>query len=310
MNDRTIAVYDIGGTKTTVAVLQGREIVAKHTFPSDNGDFYQHLRRCSDVLLQIRGDLRPEALGVNVPGMADPDRGVLLYAPFAGWRNLPVIEPLREMTGIDVVAVENDVNACAVGEGYFGCDDCQNYLWLTVSTGCGGGLVVDGKVLAGSAFCAGEIGHVKVEYDHPRLCPCGQYGCLEAHASGTAMGKQLQEAALQDSILANRIGDKPFTAQTLCELAYAGDNTALTIVEQCATWLGRGIAAACNLVNPQKVYIGGGVSRSLDLFLPTMQKVLKANAIGNCANAEICATALGYEAAVYGAAAVAAGKLK
>ncbi len=305
-----VAVFDIGGTKTIAAIVRGSEILAARTFPTDNTDALRHFACCAELLGPLSGQARLDrseiaACGVNLPGMVDAAAGRLLYAPFAGWRDVPARAFFAASLGLapERVAAENDVNACAAGEYGYAEDPCPDFLWLTVSTGCGGAVFADGRLLRGAAGCAGEIGHVKVEYTRPLPCPCGQRGCLEAHASGTAMAAQLAA----DPVLAGRCAARglPATAQSLCLLASEGDREALRLTDRCGVWLGRAIAAALNLVNARRVYIGGGVAQSLALFLPAIRRTVAECAVAGCAEAEILPTALGYQAAVFGAAATA-----
>lgn len=305
-----VLVYDIGGTKTIAAVVRGRDLLAAQTFPTDTADAARHFAVCAalrDPLCDKAGIGRSAiaACGVNLPGMVDTGNGRLLYAPLAGWRDVPARAFFADRLGLppERVAVENDVNACALGEHGYAADPCRDFLWLTVSTGCGGAVFAEGRLLRGAGGCAGEIGHVKVEYTRPLLCPCGQSGCLEAHASGTAMAAQLAA----DPVLADRCAARGLapTAQSLCLLASEGDRNALRITDRCGVWLGRAIAAALNLVNARRVYIGGGVAQSLALFLPAIRRTVAACTVAGCADAELLPSALGYQAAVFGAAATA-----
>jgi glucokinase len=189
------------------------------------------------------------------------------------------------------VFIENDVNACALAEMRFA-HGGSNFLWMTVSTGIGGAVVADGRLVRGAGFCAGEIGHVKVEFERPRLCGCGQSGCLEAHASGTAIGRLARQAGLEAD------------AKQCEALALQGNPVALAVLAQAGRYIGRALAMTANVLNPQRVYIGGGVAHALGLLLPSIREEFERGVLPQCRNVEIEQTRLGYEAALFGAAAI------
>ena len=233
---------------------------------------------------------------------------MLLYAPFSKWEQVTVADYLREKTGVQRIECENDVNACAVGELRFGLGSVySDFVWMTVSTGVGGAIVVDRRLVRGKNGFAGELGHLKVEYDHPHACPCGQLGCLEAHGSGTALNRLTVERNQNDPSFASAlraIGAEKADGKTCAALAAEGNAAALEIFETVGLYLGRGIASCINLLNPQAVVIGGGVSASLDYLLPGIEKALKSDVFHKMDPPKIVRTALGYEAALIGAAAL------
>lgn len=309
-----IAALDIGGTKTIAAVTdESGMVLSKVTFPTLVHDSYENLNICVHELRQMlsaRG-LGFEALagiGVSLPGIVDREKGVLLYAPYSKWENVDFAGILRSETGVSLVECENDVNACAEGELTFGLGDrYTDFIWMTVSTGVGGAVVADSKLLRGMDGFAGELGHLKVEYADPYPCPCGQLGCLEAHGSGTALNRLVAERQAADPAFAAALSE-------LCEgradgkacslLAAAGNTAAREIFETVGVYLGRGISYCINILNPQAVVIGGGVSASLDLLMPGIMCAVHANAFKKMSIPDIVQTPLGYEAALIGAAAL------
>lgn len=306
---------DLGGTKTLTGIIdeQGRILASRRRItPHDDPDPVPFFRACMGDLDTLCSDLGilPEGLsglGMTVPGMADAEKGILLEAVFSGWKNVPVAEIMASLSGIKTVRIDNDVNACAVGEMTFGYGKrYRDFLWMTVSTGVGGAVVADGKLIRGSRGCSGEIGHVKVEYEHPYRCPCGGMGCLEAHGSGTAITRMTREAAEKDPKFAKRLAEASLAqdAAGCAELARTGDPTAAGIYANAGDYLGRGISAYANLANPDAVIIGGGVSRSLDLLLPAIRASVDRNTVHNILGFDIVPTKLGYEAALIGAAAL------
>lgn len=308
-----IAALDIGGTKTIAAVLNEKgEILAQENFPSLVSSYEAHLELCVDAMERqmekagVTAD-ELEGLGVSLPGIVDSEKGVLIYAPYANWENIPVAEYLSGRLGIKKVHCENDVNACATGELRFGLGSrYSDFIWMTVSTGVGGAVVEHAKLVRGGHGFAGELGHLKVEYAHPAHCPCGQDGCLEAHGSGTALIRETKRMAERSAEFAKALADlgKKADGAGCAALANAGNAEALQIMEQIGMYLGRGISYCINILDVQAVVIGGGVAASLELLLPAIRASIRKNAFQRMQNIDIVRTPLGYEAALMGAAAL------
>lgn len=308
-----IAALDIGGTKTIAAILdENGVILTQEKFPSVVASYEVHLDSCVQAMKRLMRQMNLGAedftgLGVSLPGIVDHEKGVLIYAPYANWENIAVAEFLVKNLGISKVLCENDVNACAIGEQRFGIGRIYtDFIWMTVSTGVGGAVVEGSKLVRGSHGFAGELGHLKVEYKSPAHCPCGQYGCLEAHGSGTALIRETRKRRLASPAFANALdetGLKPDGAGCAA-LAKAGNTEALDIMNQIGTYLGRGISYCINILNIQAVVIGGGVAASLELLLPSIQASVQQNAFERMQDVDIVKTPLGYEAALLGAAAL------
>lgn len=309
-----VGAFDIGGTKTIVALAdETGKIWEKEQFPTDTRDCRAHIEKCCDIFLeflrhqgldasQIRG------IGVNLPGPVDREKGILIRAVYAGWNNVPVKDWISEMLGIGHIVCENDVNSCAMGELKFGLGrKYGSFGWMTVSTGVGGAVVCDGKLIRGAHGYAGEFGHIKVEYDNPRVCPCGESGCLEAHGSGTALNRLILEKVQTDPDFAaafEALGETPSGA-SCAKLARNGNETAFILFDQIGWYLGRGIACYTNILDPDAVFIGGGVAASLDLLMPGIRSAMEEYTFAQMKDVEILPTALGYEAALMGAIAIA-----
>ena len=246
-----------------------------------------------------------QAVGVNIPGLAEPVSGTWVYACFSGIRNFPIARILAEKLAKPVF-IENDVNACALAEKYFGgCREVDNFLWVTVSNGVGGGLVLKGNIFSGSFGNAGEIGHFCVEEDEREAigCGCGNFGCLEAQAAGPGIVKRYKK------ITGNQTCDE--TAETIASYAKQGDKNALAVYEKTGYYLGKAIAASINLINPGKVILGGGVSQSFELFAPTLRETVHRQIFRDAnQNVVIEPTQLGADAALAGATALALRGLK
>jgi len=306
-----LGAIDVGGTKTMVGIVASdAKILIKRHFATYTADCYAHFADCcsrfKDCLAELNLSINDlEGIGVNLPGMVDASTGILLQAPFAKWYDIDVKGYFCSIFGIDKIYVENDVNSCAVGELIFG-NACDNFLWVTVSTGIGGAIIIDRKLVYGFNSCAGEIGHVKVEFEHPALCSCGQSGCAEAHGSGTAITRMFTEKVRENKELSEMLSSKnlPADAKTCSLLARQGDATAIEVYNTAGKYIGRALSYAANFLNPQKIYIGGGVSDSLDLLMPALSKEFIRATVKQCAGIEIVKTALEYEAALLGAAAL------
>ena len=295
-----IGAIDAGGTKVLTAVMtETGKVLARRQDSVPTADVPAYFGRCADMLKDCArevgvgiGDLA--GIGMNIPGMVVGD-GKVLGSPSAGWGAFEA-KPLL-LKALDLphgnIYFENDINACALAEKRFGGAD-GDFVWITISTGNGGAVVSGGRLIRGAGGCAGEFGHLKVERDHPRRCGCGALGCLEAHASGVAIARRAVEAGLGAGADAKRCE----------ELARQGNAVALGIYEETGVYLGRALSIAANLLNPSHAFIGGGVSKALDLMLPAIHRTLKLEALPQCVDLKVVRTRLGYEAALLGATAV------
>ncbi|MBS4195185.1 ROK family protein [Lederbergia citri] len=299
-NQKVVAGIDLGGTKTLIGLVDstGKILITKQ-FPTNIHDHPKdHIEKCIKILgdciqkISINEDSLL-GIGVNVPGLADPKNGVLIHAPYSGWKNVQVKNYLQERWSEIPIRIANDVNSCALGELVFGKGkEFNQFLWVTISTGIGGGIIIDRKVYEGEHFIAGEIGHLVVEWENGNLCGCGNCGCLEAHASGTAIAKMAEMEKIS-----------PATAKNVAELAYNGNKIALDIYRQAGEYIGRAFSYAANVLNPGAIIIGGGVSLSFDLLEPHIRKTFRSAVIDESnKNIPILRTALGYEAGLIGAA--------
>jgi len=239
-----------------------------------------------------------ERIGITIPGLADPASGIWVYACFSGIRDVPIARILSEKYGKPVF-IDNDVNACALAERRFGiCKETKDFLWITVSNGIGGGLVLDGDVYAGHFGNAGEIGHFNVVEENGFRCGCGNYGCLEAEAAGPGIARRYV------ALLKKETPD--LSAEQIAALARSGDETAKLVFDITGRLIGKAASYAVNLLNLEKVVIGGGVSNSFDLLLPSMEASFREKVFRDAnPNAVFEKTALGTNAGLAGAVAVA-----
>lgn len=253
-----------------------------------------HLQYMYTVLCQRNSEYQPIACGMTIPGLADTENGIWQYACFSGISDYPIVARMEDMLHLPIF-IENDVNACALAEKrYGGCRDCKDYLWVTVSNGVGGGLVLNGNIYRGAFGGAGEIGHIVVEKNGP-LCPCGHKGCLEAVAAGPAIAGRYKEMT-----------GKSLSAAKIADLARDGDKNALYVMRKTGEYIGKGLGKAASLLNLERYVLGGGVMQSFDLMESDIRRGFEEEAFETPnQEAKIVTTSLHYEAGLLGAATVA-----
>jgi glucokinase len=247
-------------------------------------------------------------IGIAAAGILDIDRGIVTTSPnLPHWHNVPLRDIFADRLGV-VTYLINDANAAALGEHRFGAGiGFDNIIYLTVSTGIGGGIIIDGELYSGADGCAGELGHMTIEADGPQ-CHCGNFGCLEAMASGWAVAKEAMmrinrgERSSIIELVNGRLEN--ITAETVAIAARRGDQLAADIVAEAAKYLGIGLANLVNIFNPELIVIGGGLSKMGDMLLKPARKVLKERAFRlPSRTVHIVRARLGSNAGIIGAAA-------
>lgn len=304
MEKQIVFACDIGGSKLLCGFVdENGEIIdnQKISLSPDTGidALEAHLENLYSTLRKNNPTCHPIACGMTIPGLADTANGIWEYACFSGISDYPIAARMRKKLGLPIW-IENDVNACALAEKAYGsCHDCSNFLWVTVSNGVGGGLVLNGSLYPGAFGGAGEIGHVIVEENGP-FCPCGHRGCLEAVAAGPAISKRYEV-----------LTGKQKSAKEIAELARNHDKNALTVLQKTGKFIGRGLGKAASLLNLERYVLGGGVMQSFDLMEAQIRESFRAEAFARPnPHAKIVVTALRYEAGLLGAAAVAFANIK
>ena len=309
-----LLALDIGGSKimsaiATVSQTDGRRtctlerVVKKTLRPDTNIDNLLHEIHC--MIPQGTELEECQTVGVNVPGLTDPENGMWVYAPFSGIRDVPITQILSKMIDGKPIAIDNDVNACAMAEKLFGiCEEINDFLWVTISNGIGGGLVLNGKIYRGATGNAGEIGHFFLTPNGAK-CGCGNIGCLEAEASGTGIAYRFRQMLEHEHGVDSDTYDsyRDSNAEHIANLARHGNLPAKKSFDTAGRLLGRAVSYAVNLLNLPMVVIGGGVSGAFDLLEPEMRRTLDLYSFQAAnANVRLEKTALGYEAALVGAA--------
>lgn len=304
MTEKILAL-DIGGSKLLAAVAQTEGSRCEfgpiaHRKLSAEVDAALLLSVIGDVVAELDTD-DFQRIGVTIPGLADPEAGLWVYAPFSGLRDFPIVRELAKRFGDRPIAIDNDVNACAWAEKQFGAArNLDDFLWITVSNGIGGGLVLNGRLYRGAFGSAAEIGHFGVVDQNGFPCGCGNIGCLEAEAAGPGMARRYAarlHATHKDTTL---------SAREICERAREGDELARHVVETTGALLGKAVGYAVNLLNLQAVFFGGGVMESFDLFAPSLTRAFHRQLFRQAnETVRLERSALGYHAALAGATALA-----
>jgi len=299
-----ILAIDIGGSKYMIALVDTEGGIVETSYHQWKEltveSVIENTINSSRELLKKHLDKLPSSIGITIPGLADPKRGIWVDSSFSGIQDLNIGLIFQEEFGIPVY-IDNDAQACALAEKLFGaCKDTKNFLYITISNGIGGAVFTNDILYYGSYGNAGEIGHcVVVEDGYP--CKCGNDGCLEMHAAGPGIVRNFV------SLGGNYKHDgAPIDAKGIAELAKKGNNIALETFELEGYYIGKVLASIANVLNPEKVVIGGGVSLSFSLFeeslTKTMDKFLFKS--GN-PNLIIQESQFGYNGGIFGAAAVA-----
>jgi glucokinase len=301
---------DVGGTKILGGVVdEGGTVVEELRVESPATDVHAIEEAIEKLVTELRTRHDIAAVGVGAAGYIDRTRSVVLFAPNLAWRDLDLKADLERQLDLPVV-VENDANAAAWGEFQFGAGhDVDDLLLVTVGTGVGGGVVLDGSLYRGAFGVGAEIGHMRVVPDGIR-CGCGNRGCFEMYASGTALVREARAAAAAGSLLAadliERAGGDParITGPLITDAARDGDTFALEHLAELGRWLGEGIASLTAVLDPAVVVIGGGVSAADELLLDPVRQAFAAQLTGRGHRPmlEIRKAMLGNRAGLIGAA--------
>jgi glucokinase len=302
---------DLGGTKISGALSDKKgEIISKITLPTkaEEGEEAVLLRIIEVIDTVIKegniniGDIK--AIGIGSPGPLDAKLGVIITTPNLPFKNFNLIKPIKEKFNLPTY-LDNDANVAAIGEFIFGAGrGSENMVFVTISTGIGGGAILNGKIYRGSTNNALEIGHTTLKKDGPR-CNCGNYGCAEVLSSGTAIGKSAKAAVErgEDTTLKNY---ENVSSYEVFKEASNGDKVATEILSEALNYLGICVANIISSFDPEMVILGGGVSMGGKIVFDTVEAVVKQRCFTVLSeNTKIRPAALGTEAGVIGAVALA-----
>ena len=297
---------DIGGTtckigffETSGALIDKWEI---KTNTENNGEnILSDVAKAVDNKLAQEGISKDEVqgVGVGVPGPVRSD-GVVNRCVNLGWGTVSVEEELGTLTGLKVKA-GNDANVAALGEMWQGGGrGCKNLVMVTLGTGVGCGIIVDGKVVAGYNGAGGEIGHITVNNDEIEPCNCGQYGCLEQYASATGIVRVAKRKLAKTSEETSLREFTELTAKDIFDEAKAGDAIALELVDEVCEILGAALSNMACVVNPEVIVIGGGVSKAGEILIESIQKHYIETSFHACRDTKFVLAGLGNDAGMYG----------
>ena len=306
-------ILDIGGTKTSGALFtEDGQVVEDYVYVAPSKTFlgeeavYQNTKEVLEHIMCHFSVKKEEVLGIGVgsPGPLDAEKGVIIHAPLMGWHNFPIVERLEKDFGIKVL-LDNDGNLGALAEVRMGvAKGLKNIIYMTVSTGCGGGIVVNGEVYRGSTCGAGEVGHMSIMPEGLQ-CPCGSVGCFELYASGTAINRRLQED-LQQGVNSKVFALAEYQAENLngkilAEAAELGDAYALAVYRKEGYYLGIGIANQFNFLNPDTIVLGGGVTKAKRFFHASLMETLKERCIQPVGESSVRYSVMNDRVVLYGA---------
>ncbi|ELK46220.1 ROK family glucokinase [Halobacillus sp. ACCC02827] len=303
---------DIGGTTVKLAVIkEDGDILTKWEIPTNTTDMGASIP--ADIAEAIASKLQESGIdreqvagiGAGAPGFVDTETGFIHEAVNIGWKDFDFGMHLKELTGLPVW-VDNDANLAALGENWLGAGQgCKELIAVTIGTGVGGGIIANGNILNGANGTAAELGHVTVLPSGGAPCNCGKTGCLETETSATGIVRKATIAANKDktSILNDLINKGELSAKAVFEAAANKDASAAQVVHEVTETLGMAIANLAIAINPEKIVIGGGVSKAGDILLKPLEEAYRKYALKRTAQASSFGIAqLGNDAGVIGGA--------
>lgn len=307
MKEYAIGV-DIGGTTVKLGLFDRQgQVLEKWEIPTVQEDQGSHI--LPDIAVAVkdrmasRGLTKDEILGVGVgaPGPVDTE-GTVYKAVNLGWDVFNIPQVLQAQLDLPVKAA-NDANVAAFGEMWQGGGKGHaNIVAVTLGTGVGGGIIVNGSILTGATGAGGEIGHIHIEDNEPDPCGCQNHGCLEQYASATGVVRLARRRLAQDqepSILRSR---SELSAKAVWDAVKAEDRVAVQIAKQFGEYLGKGLAAVAAVVNPEVFVIGGGVSKAGEILFDYIRPAYEKYVFHGCRNARFALATLGNDAGIFGAA--------
>jgi glucokinase len=309
-----VVAIDLGGSKIAAAIISPEyRILAREYHPtlaSEGVDpVINRIARAVKQITATTGTTLSQTCGISIAaaGAIDHKRGMVTLSPnLPGWRDVPLGGIIQERLGSRTWLI-NDANAAALGEHYLGAGrEVNDLIYLTVGTGIGGAIIIDGRLYTGTCGSAGEIGHMTIDTNGPR-CECGNVGCLETLASGKAMAREAVRriGSGEESSLTELVNGKiaNITAREVAIAARQGDPLAGSVINNAAVYLGVGMVNLVNIFNPEMIIIGGGLASMGDLLLNPARRVVRERAFPvSSAAVRIVITELGHDAGLLGAA--------
>lgn len=305
---------DLGGTNIAVGITNEKwEIVHKDSVKTNVENSEQMVKDMTDLCKKVCRDSgisldEVKSVGIGTPGSLDSKKGIVVYANNLNMKNFPLVAEFKKHLDKDVY-ISNDANVAALGEAVAGAaKGCESAVVVTLGTGVGGGIILNSKIWEGHNSVGAELGHIVIEVDGEQ-CSCGRKGCWEAYSSATALIRDTKRAIEKhpDSLMAKMSAkDGKVSGRTAFDAMRAGDEVAKTVVDRYIRYLAEGIANICNLIGPEIILLGGGISHEGDaLIKPLKEQVYKLTYGGGLLkHADIKPAALGNDAGIIGAAAL------
>lgn len=315
MAEKWLVGVDLGGTTTKLAFISVYgEVLHKWEIPTDvsneGKNITLNIAKSIDQKLEEQGHSKSEVIGIGMgaPGPVDLSSGIIFEAVNLGWREPYPLKDLLEVETSLPAVIDNDANCAALGEMWKGAGNgAKDLVCVTLGTGVGGGVIANGDIVHGVSGAAGEIGHITSMAEGGAPCNCGKTGCLETIASATGIVRLAQEilnkGAAQGELAAIYKETGIVTAKDVFDAASRGDKAALLVINTVALHLGIALANIANTLNPEKIVLGGGVSKAGDVLLNPVKEQFLRNSFPRVAQStEISIATLGNDAGVIGAA--------
>lgn len=306
--DRKVIGVDIGGTTVKMGIFSDDgELLDKWEIPTrteDNG-----VKILPDIAASIKEKLGTDdpdsskvlGIGISVPGPVD-DNGIVHKCVNLGWGEFDIDEEMKKYINVPVFA-GNDANAAALGEAWKGGGKgCRNVVVVTLGTGVGGGIIVNGKVLSGYLGAGGEIGHIHIDDDETEKCGCGNCGCLEQYASATGIARLARRRLAEDDKPSSIRGAQSMNAKVVFDAVKEKDPLAMEVAERFGEILGKGLSCVADVVNPEVFVIGGGVSKAGKVVIDYIEKYYTKYVFHGSRGTRFALATLGNDAGIYGSA--------
>ncbi len=299
---------DVGGTSVKLGLfdIQGN-VIEKWEIPTRTENGGQNI--LPDIAAGIHAKMKEKGIakedvagvGVGVPGPVDGE-GIVHRAVNLGWGEVDLKKELTSLLGDMRVEGGNDANVAALGEMWKGGGQGhKNLVAVTLGTGVGGGIIINGKIMTGAKGAGGEIGHIHVEDNETEACGCGNYGCLEEYASATGVTR-LAKRMLKANDKPSALRQGEISAKAVFDAVKQGDELAIEVAKQFGEYLGKGLGIVAGVIDPEIFVIGGGVSKAGEVLFDYIRPPYERTAFHACKNTKFALATLGNDAGIYGAA--------
>lgn len=305
---------DLGGTNIAVGLTNEKwEILHKDSVKTKADDPMAITKDMADLCKKVCKDANVSmdevhSIGIGIPGSLNSKNGIVVYSNNLSFKNFPIVSELKKYLDKDIY-ISNDANVAALGEAVAGAaKECESAVVVTLGTGVGGGIILNSKIWEGHNSIGAEVGHIVIEVDGEQ-CSCGRKGCWEAYSSATALIRDTKRAIEKnpDSLMAKmEKEDGKVSGKTAFAAAKQGDKAAQAVVDKYIKYLAEGVANICNLIGPEVILLGGGISHEGDALLKPLKEKVNTLTYGNemLKHSEIKRAALGNDAGIIGAAAL------